>query len=62
MLLSMAGMAFGAWVAGAIYDYAGFYAASFATGLAANVLNFLLLIVLALGQMRQHRRSAVARM
>jgi hypothetical protein len=62
MLLSMAGMAFGAWVAGAIYDYAGFYAASFATGLVANVLNFLLLIVLALGQMRQHRRSAVARM
>lgn len=60
MLMSMAGMAFGAWVAGAIYDYAGFYAPSFATGLAANALNFLLLIVLALGQRYQSRRSAVA--
>ena len=59
MLFSMAGMAFGAWVAGVIYDYAGFYAASFATGLAANVLNFLLLTLLALGQRHQRRRSAV---
>lgn len=57
MLLSMAGMAAGAWGAGAIYDYAGFYAPSFATGLFANVLNFLLLVFLALAQRRQQRRS-----
>lgn len=60
LLMSMAGMAAGVWVAGAIYDYAGFYAPSFATGLFANVLNFLLLTLLALGQRQQ--RAAVARL
>jgi hypothetical protein len=33
LLFSGSGMAFGGWLAGAIYDYAGFYAIAFATGI-----------------------------
>jgi MFS family permease len=33
------GMAFGGWVAGAIYDHYGFYAPAFACGVFANVVN-----------------------
>jgi hypothetical protein len=32
LLLSGSGMAFGGWLAGAIYDYAGFYAIAFGRG------------------------------
>jgi MFS family permease len=40
LLMSTAtGMALGGWAAGAIYDYAGFYAPAFATGIAFNVVN-----------------------
>ena len=37
LLFSGSGMAFGGWLAGAIYDYAGFYAIAFATGILFNV-------------------------
>jgi MFS family permease len=37
LLFSGAGMAAGGWLAGAIYDYAGFYGAAFATGIGLNL-------------------------
>jgi MFS family permease len=40
LLTGMSGMAAGSWLAGVIYDYAGFYAPAFATGLAFNIANF----------------------
>jgi len=41
LLFSGSGMAFGGWLAGAIYDHVGFYAAAFATGIAFNVAHLL---------------------
>jgi MFS family permease len=41
LLFSGSGMAAGGWLAGAIYDYAGFYAAAFATGIVFNLANLL---------------------
>ena len=55
LLTGMSGMAMGGWVAGAIYDYAGFYAAAFATGLAANLVNLVILVGLALASKRQRQ-------
>jgi len=40
LLTGMSGMAAGSWLAGVIYDYYGFYAPAFATGLAFNIANF----------------------
>ncbi len=39
MLCSGSGMAFGGWLAGALYDAFGFYGAAFAAGLVANLAN-----------------------
>jgi MFS family permease len=39
LLFSGSGMAFGGWLAGAVYDYAGFYAIAFAAGIVFNVAN-----------------------
>jgi hypothetical protein len=39
MLSSGSGMAAGGWLAGAIYDLAGFYRAAFAAGLLFNLAN-----------------------
>jgi MFS family permease len=39
LLTGMSGMAAGSWLAGALYDYFGFYAPAFATGLAFNLVN-----------------------
>jgi MFS family permease len=39
LFVSMGGMAFGSWFAGALYDHFGYYAPAFATGAAFNVLN-----------------------
>jgi MFS family permease len=41
LLCSGSGMAAGGWLAGAIYDYAGFYAAAFAIGIVFNFANLL---------------------
>ena len=38
----MSGMAAGSWLAGVIYDHYGFYAPAFATGLAFNIANFVI--------------------
>ena len=39
LLTGMSGMAAGSWLAGVLYDYFGFYAPAFATGLAFNLVN-----------------------
>jgi MFS family permease len=46
LLFSGSGMAAGGWLAGAIYDYAGFYAAAFATGILFNLGNAALIATL----------------
>src|SRR5919206_3198288 len=46
LLFSGSGMAFGGWLAGAIYDYAGFYAIAFATGILFNLVHLALIGVL----------------
>lgn len=42
MFCGLTGMAFGGWLAGAIYDRVGFYGAAFATGIGFNILNLML--------------------
>ena len=46
LLFGGSGMAVGSWLAGFIYDQAGFYAPAFATGLAFNALNFAIIAFL----------------
>jgi MFS family permease len=50
LFVSMSGMAFGSWFAGAIYDEFGFYAPAFATGILFNLLNLALVGFLVLRQ------------
>jgi hypothetical protein len=45
-------MAAGGWLAGAIYDWAGFYAVAFATGIAFNLANFVVVAALVLRESR----------
>jgi MFS family permease len=42
LLCSGSGMAIGGWLAGALYDYFGFYAPAFAAGVGANAINLLI--------------------
>ena len=56
LLCSGSGMAAGGWLAGAIYDYAGFYAAAFAAGIIANLANLAIIGALVV---RQSRFSAI---
>jgi MFS family permease len=53
LLFSGSGMAFGGWLAGAMYDYAGFYAIAFATGILFNLVH-LALIGVPVGRQRLH--------
>jgi len=46
LTFSGSGMAFGGWLAGAIYDYAGFYAIAFAVGIVFNLAHLALIGVL----------------
>ena len=46
LMFSGSGMAFGGWLAGAIYDYAGFYAIAFAVGIVFNLAHLALIGVL----------------
>jgi MFS family permease len=60
LLTGMSGMAAGSWLAGVIYDYYGYYAPAFATGLAFNIANFAIisgLVVLWRGT-RAHQATA----
>jgi MFS family permease len=52
LLCSGWGMATGGWLAGILYDRFGFYAPAFAAGVAANLINFLIVSLLAL---RRHQ-------
>ena len=61
LLTGMSGMAAGSWLAGVIYDYYGFYAPAFATGLAFNIANFAIiagLVVLWRGTLAHRARRA----
>jgi MFS family permease len=48
LLFSGSGMAAGGWLAGLIYDRAGFYGAAFATGILFNLCNLLIVVPLSL--------------
>jgi MFS family permease len=50
LLLSGSGMAVGGWLAGYLYDMHGYYAPAFATGVAFNVINLLMLAMLVVRQ------------
>lgn len=52
LMFTGSGMAAGGWLAGVIYDYAGFYAAAFAVGIAVNALHIVVIssLVLRRGQ------------
>ena len=50
LLLSGTGMGTGGWLAGVLYDYYGYYAPAFATGVASNLLNFALIAALVIRQ------------
>jgi MFS family permease len=54
LLFSGSGMAFGGWLAGAIYDAVGFYAAAFAAGIAFNAAHLIVIGAL----VRRQRRFA----
>jgi MFS family permease len=61
LFVSMAGMAFGGWLAGALYDHFGFYGPAFAIGVMFNLANLGVVGFLVLRQ-RWHgaRRAALA--
>jgi predicted MFS family arabinose efflux permease len=46
LLAGQSGMAAGSWLAGALYDWSGTYAAAFVTGAGFNLANLVLLGVL----------------
>jgi MFS family permease len=52
LLCSGSGMAAGGWMAGAIYDHVGFYAAAFAAGILFNLANLVVVGALVLRQSR----------
>jgi MFS family permease len=52
LLFSGSGMAFGGWLAGAIYDHVGFYAAAFATGIVFNLAHLIVIGTLVWRQQR----------
>jgi MFS family permease len=61
LLTAMSGMATGSWIAGVIYDRAGFYAPAFATGIAANLVHLCLVTGLVLQSRRMAERPALGR-
>jgi len=58
LLTGMSGMAAGSWLAGVIYDFAGFYAPAFATGLAFNLANLVIVGGLLLQRRKELSRAA----
>jgi MFS family permease len=55
LFVSMGGMAFGSWFAGALYDWLGFYAPAFAAGAFFNLLNLAIVGFLLARQTRTTR-------
>ena len=60
LFTAMSGMAFGSWLAGALYDRFGYYAPAFGTGVAFNVANLVLVGFLLLTLGRRGPREALA--
>jgi MFS family permease len=60
LFISMGGMAFGGWFAGALYDHFGFYAPAFVAGALFNLANLALIGFLVMQKVRQSRLSAVS--
>jgi MFS family permease len=58
LLCSGVGMAAGGWLAGALYDYFGYYAPAFAAGVAANAVNLVIVGALVLRQQQQRVASS----
>ena len=54
---SVFGMSFGGWISGVIFDATGSYAAAFTNGVAWNVLNIAIMLLL---PMRARQRLAMA--
>jgi MFS family permease len=54
------GMAAGGWGAGALYDYFGYYRPAFATGIAFNIVNLVILLSLVLRWRDKRLRAAIA--
>src|SRR6516162_3911507 len=59
LFVSMSGMAFGGWFAGALYDHLGFYAPAFAAGALFNTANLVIIGFLVTRQARELRLPAV---
>jgi len=59
LMFTAIGMALGGWLAGALYDHFGDYAFAFATGVFANVINFLIIGFLVYRQSRWRRGPPV---
>jgi MFS family permease len=59
LFISMSGMAFGGWFAGALYDHFGFYAPTFAAGALFNVANLVVIGFLVTRQARESRLPTV---
>ena len=59
LFISMCGMAFGGWFAGALYDHFGFYAPAFAAGALFNLANLAVTGFLVIRQARQSRLPAI---
>lgn len=60
LLCSGWGMAAGGWLAGRLYDYFGYYAPAFVTGIAFNAANFLIIAILVARYRRTRTVTAVA--
>ncbi len=62
LFVSMGGMAFGGWWAGALYDHFGFYGPAFVSGVLFNLANIAVVGFLVLRQRRTggFRRHALA--
>jgi MFS family permease len=59
LFISMSGMAFGGWFAGALYDHFGFYAPAFAAGALFNIANLAVIGFLVARQARERHLPAV---
>jgi MFS family permease len=60
LFTGMAGMAFGGWFAGALYDNFGFYAPAFGAGALFNLANLAVIGFLVIRQARQSRAAALS--
>jgi MFS family permease len=56
LMFSGGGMAAGGWLAGVLYDYFGYYLPAFTAGIAANLMNLVLIATLVL---RRHRDDGI---